>query len=654
MNLKPRIAAVFCAVAIAATIAPAGAQAPTATALPFVPGRVLVSFRPGAPAAAALSLIRGTVSVRMPAIDAAVVATPLPVRDAVARLRASGMVRYAEPDFVGHVAATPNDTCIAGCQATVTQWDVNAVNAPAGWDLQPGTFYTQAQKKALGAPVKIAVLDTKIDTHPQDWVNADAEPSAAPWDSANGGQLDMAEATDFLTNQGFTGSAAYHGTFVAGIAGASTNNQLAIAGLGYSAQILPITVVDGTGAVDASDLARGILYASEHGARVINLSLGLADYSQTVQNAIYSAAQPLGGKPGALVVAAAGNNANNAPFYPANMKLVMSVSATDEADRPGACTNFNSSVSVAAPGAGIVSLDPTSGTGLAIVNCGTSTAAPHVSALAALLFAQDPARTPADVRSIIEATADDANSKTGNGRFAGRDDFYGRGRIDFARALQRGLEIRDGLTQRPMVDALFATIPGALNGNSVVTATGHSAPGKQIDKAEWFFDRPGAPGTGGAVDVGAPNSSGAQALSANVPVGLDVQPGVHRVYMRAKDDAGWGAPAVAALIVDRTAPHVANMQASNAIPPAGVPSTVTFDVTDDFSTQASYTITVTRYLVGGSDPVYASTPRTVDIPTTVSTGWMPALTDAGTYTITVTVRDQAGNPTNSFSNVFVI
>jgi hypothetical protein len=632
--------------AVLATLMP-GAAATNRPLGPHVPGRVLVRFASGATQPErdrALASVRGIRERTIPAIGVEVVRVPVEVEDALASLAGERAVTHAEADFLGRVALTPEDPCMIGCIGA-RQWNVDAVNARAGWDVVPARLYSQEEKRA-STPVKVAVLDTKIDEARADWINRDALPSNAPYDAREGGQLDVADANHTLLDPSeWDGVAAYHGTFVAGILAAAAGNRSDIAGLAYSAQVMPVTVVDGHGRVRSSDLAEGIVWAWQHGARVINLSLGMDEYSQTVQDAIYTATRSTDGRPGALVVAAAGNNGNDLPFYPAQMASVMAVSAVDEADRRGACSNHNAKISVAAPGVNVLSLDPRAAGGLSVAPCGTSTAAPHVSALAALLVAQDPARTPLQVRGIIESTADDVNAQ----QYPGGDEFTGRGRINFQRALTQG----SGL---PVVDQVQATIPRAIGGQSQATAIGRATAPKQILQAEWFVDELGAPGSGGEVQPadGAFDDPRGEPLTATITVPIDLPMGVHRLYMRARDADGWGAAAVGALIVDRKPPLVEKLTAATAVPAAGVASEIRFEVRDDYSTQATYVVTVTRSYFDTSALVFQSQPKTIDVPSAQITTWLPALTDAGIYTIKVTVVDQGLNPGKSETMVLVL
>lgn len=619
-----------------------------------VPGRVLVRFAPGARPAqriAVLTTVGGVVEREIPSIRTTVVR--LPARAAVVaaahRLSSHRLVEFVEPDYVGSVALLPNDPCVGGCEST-RQWDVGAVNAFGGWDVAPGRFFSQADKRdAAPAPVKVAVLDTAIDLGMPDWVNADPGSVSSAFNAATGGQIDVADAADFVSATDRGGSAAYHGTFVAGILGAAANNSHGIAGFAYSAQIMPVAVVDGSGRVESSTLSEGILWAWEHGARVLNLSLGMTGYSQTVQAAIATVTNGTETRPGALVVAAAGNNSNDAPFYPAQMRGVLSVSAVDEADRPGACTNHNPYVGVAAPGVGILSLDPRTPSGFSIGPCGTSTATPHVSALAALLFAQVPGRTPAEVSDIIKRNADDVNAAI----YPGRDDYYGSGRVNFERALKHGIG--------PVVDRVATTFPRAVGGSSEVTATGTARSAvRPIEAVEWFLDVPGAPGSGFAAGQRLEAADGRfdstiEALVGHVVVPINISTGVHRLFVRAFDGVEWGASSVGTLIVDRTPPRLGPLEVSPVIVPLDADAaTISFDVDDDYARTATYSFRVVRDFVGSSEVVYESEPVTISLPTREVAAWSPQVTDAGAYTIHLTVGDEAGNPARGTASIVVL
>ena len=626
------------ALVIAATAFPAASStaAQRVAIGPHVPGEALVRFTPAASAGdrqAALASIDAWIVRSLDEVGFHLVRFAGPVDRAVARLRSARGVDVAEANVTGTIAISSNDPCIHGC-GSGRQWNLGAVNAEAGWDVVPGRFYTAATKKTDALPaVKVAVLDTKIEVRHPDWINASPPPVNHPWSTAHGGQLDLVNARDILPGSRQSGSADYHGTFVAGILGASANNGAGIAGLGYRAEIVPITVVDGSGVVTAADLSAGIVHAKNIGARVINLSLGLRQTSTAVQDAV-----DLATKAGSLVIAAAGNDASAAPFYPAWHRDVMSVAGVDEADRRAPCSNFGPETDVAAPGTGIISMDPRTGTGYSVAGCGTSTAAPHVSALAALLFAQDPGRTPAQVREIILRSADDD-------RFTeGRDDRFGHGRINFERALRYG--------QGPTVDRVIATIPRALGGTSTYQATATATAAKPIRQAEWFLGSLGAPGTGSVVHAADGSFGGlSEALTVNVEIPLGFPSGIHRLFIRARDDGGWGAASVGVLIVDRTPPKILSLDVAPAAAAiAGQPVAITIEASDDHSTQLTYSFTVRNVLTDAV--IFESEESTMS--EVATTEWLPSPGTIGMFDIDVTVRDEGWNPATAEARTIVV
>lgn len=640
--MPPRLRALTLALTLSFSVV-AGSPAPVRAAgdrleQRRVPGRVLVRFDAAASSTArarALASVGGRIVDAIPQIGFSIVGVRRPVIDAVERLRAHPAIDVAEPSFVGRVALDPpGDPCAGlGCGAG-RQWNLDAVAARAGWERFPATYYSREQKRALPpeTAVKVAVLDTRIDIQDPDWQNDTTIPVTDAYDARNGGQLDMAdEALErFLPSDTQQGSALFHGTFVAGIIAASANNGFGIAGVGYHAQIMPITVVNGDGVANSEDVAKGLVWAADHGARVVNLSLVFRDYSIAMQSAIHHALLS-----GALVVAAAGNDGKGEenPTYPAQMPGVTAVAATDEADRRGSCSNFGGNIAVAAPGVGILSIDSRGPGGVAVTGCGTSTAAPHVSALAALLFAQDPSRTAGDVRTIITQSADDD-------RFVeGVDEHFGAGRINVDRALRSG--------QGPRMGRIIATVPPAFGGTSSITSDVRLREGSSpVTKAEMFFDTLGAEGTGTSVAVEATEDPLVKRLAGQIDVPVSIPSGVHRVFVRAYDGA-WSGAASGVLIVDRTPPVIEKVTASNAITPLGMPVRVTFDLKDDYALNATYTIEAYRRYQNETQAVYRSEPKSAGVPASVATTWLPPLTEVGSFRIVAVVEDEAGNKTRS-------
>ncbi|NCN27705.1 S8 family serine peptidase [bacterium] len=199
-----------------------------------------------------------------------------------------------------------------------------------------------------------------------------------------------------------------HGTHVAGVIGASTDNRIGIAGINWDVRIMPIKFLDRDGSGSTADAIAGIDWAVEHGANVMNMSWGGGGYSQALYESLQRAEAE-----GVVLVAAAGNeSANNDSVgsYPANydVESMMSVAASDSRDRMASFSNYGrTSVDLMAPGVGILSTVP--GHSYASYN-GTSMASPHVAGAAALLLARYPSMTPAEVKDTIMKTVDKVSS----------------------------------------------------------------------------------------------------------------------------------------------------------------------------------------------------------------------------------------------------
>jgi subtilisin family serine protease len=221
-----------------------------------------------------------------------------------------------------------------------------------------------------------------------------------------------------------------HGTHVAGIAAACTNNATGVAGVAWGARLMPIKVLDSSGNGSYNNVAAGVTYAADHDADVINLSLGGVGSSSTLLDAIEYATDK-----GSLVIAASGNCGsgcwiggqyyNNPTFYPAAYADTMAVAATESDDDWASFSGHLPYVDVAAPGDFIYSTYP----GGYVYLDGTSMATPFVSGLAALVWSLDSALPNGQVRSIIQNTAVDLGAP-------GKDDYFGHGRINAWSALQ--------------------------------------------------------------------------------------------------------------------------------------------------------------------------------------------------------------------------
>ncbi len=279
-------------------------------------------------------------------------------------------IDYIEPNYVYHAVATPNDPRWAD------SWGVGAINAPNLWLL------TQ------GEGVKVAVIDTGVDAgHP------DLAGRVLPgYDLVN----DDGDATD---DHG-------HGTHVAGTIAALVNNGIDVGGVAPGAKIIPIKVLNASGQGYNADIANGVLEAANRGAKIINLSLGGTDNSETLRRAIADVQAR-----GVVVVAAAGNDGVSTPFYPAANDGVIAVAAVDSARRKADFSNYGDYIDIAAPGVNIGSTRK--GGGVATMS-GTSMASPHVAGACALLVAQFPNLKAGHLLRLMQVGGQATSGFTGN------------------------------------------------------------------------------------------------------------------------------------------------------------------------------------------------------------------------------------------------
>ena len=323
------------------------------------------------------------------------------VDEVVAELRADPAVAYAEPNYVvrlvedGSVAAVPvNDPKTAG------QYSLDRMMVRDAWSLSKG-----------GTGV-VAVLDTGVQANHPDLAGR------------------VLPGYDFVNNDTNAADDNGHGTWVAGIIASKPNDGYGIAGVSWSDKILPVKVMTREGMGDTADLTAGIIWAANHGATVINMSVGGFPAAQYVQDAVNYA----WGK-GAVLVGAAGNNNREETFYPASFTNVVSVSATQINDEFSHWSSYGPQVDVSAPGSSVQTTNCTVCTyaahntwGEHTYISGTSFATPNVAGVIALIRARYPSYTPAQVVSRLIATVDDLG-------YAGYDKRYGNGRVNAFRAL---------------------------------------------------------------------------------------------------------------------------------------------------------------------------------------------------------------------------
>ncbi len=264
------------------------------------------------------------------------------------------------------------------------QWALRQIRASEIWRV------TKGQSKVI-----VAILDTGIDASHED---LDGKVIA---------QVSFADSPTI-------GDVYGHGTSVAGIIAAKSNNNIGIAGLAPDCRLYSVKVADDSGRARTPAVVEGIIWAADHGAQVINISIQLKDPTPDLEAAVDYAWSK-----GAVIVAASGNNGNSRPVFPAYYDKSIAVAATGQGDELAPLSNRGPWVDVGAPGFNIYSTSPGGRYGY---ESGTSFASAYVSGLAALLFAvstdrNGDGRLNDEVRHAIEAGCQKIDAPgVGNGR----------------------------------------------------------------------------------------------------------------------------------------------------------------------------------------------------------------------------------------------
>jgi serine protease len=492
-----------------------------AAAAPYVPGVVVVGYGGSTSASAQAAVVRAAGAVDPIALAARTRLLTLrpgaSVPAAVGRLRGTRDVAWAVPDYIAHeatlpVAAAPAsesppgdvaDGLTAGAEPRVRLTDARASGATFGAQAGGAALGAQAggalarageSARASGVPfpndpgtAKVAggwqqlqwnfVGEFGVDA-PGAWSNLIADHAAggrgivvAVLDTgvayANRGRFRISPdfypyqfvaGYDFVARDRFPNDRNGHGTDVAGTIAEATNNGRGLTGLAYGVRMMPVRVLNGEGNGDAATIAKGVRFAVNHGARVINLSLefptgiGASDIPELISALRYANRHHV------VVVAAAGNEAHAAAAYPAHAPNVIAVGASTEHGCLASYSNYGSGVSLVAPGGGPdaalpgdpncrpeappgrdvfqVTFSGSSPRKFGIPNGyeGTSMATPHVAATAALIIASGVLGrhpTPAQIAARLRATARPLGGP-GDGRL------YGAGLLDAAAATAPG------------------------------------------------------------------------------------------------------------------------------------------------------------------------------------------------------------------------
>ena len=458
---------------------PEGASAPIGAEI--VPGEVIVTFRDGNGrdhARAHRLEIAAEMGVPGRGVPMVLSTNGRAVQDVVAELAADPAVQHVEPNYLVQL-----DDGIVAAQVAVDdpktgdQYSLDQMRVRDAW------------QRTTGGGNLIAVLDTGVQSSHPDLVGR------------------VVRGRDFVNDDTSAADDNGHGTWVAGIIAANTNDAYGMAGISWSDKILPVKVMNREGTGTTADLIAGIRWSADKGADVINMSVGGYPYSQVMQDAVnYAFAK------GAVLVGAAGNNRREERFYPASYANVISVSGTQPDDEFSNWSSYGPAVDVSAPGSSVLTTNCFKCTyadhdswGHHILISGTSFATPNVSGVLALIRARFPDATPQQVVNRLFNTVDDLG-------YPGWDNRYGRGRVNANRALGAnvagpvvsggdGLEVNNSLgaavkiplgsTTRPSiypagdVDVFAVDVPRA--GRLDVRVTGI------VDSRAWPWHQSGIP-----------------------------------------------------------------------------------------------------------------------------------------------------------------
>ncbi|MBN1560721.1 S8 family serine peptidase [candidate division KSB1 bacterium] len=368
-------------------------------------------------------------------------------------------VLHAHPNRAFQLHFTPNDPFYQD------QYALKNVCAEQAWETERGS-----------TDVIVAVIDTGIDYEHPDmqnnlWLNAGEdvngngrvdESDYNGIDDDGNGFVDDIRGWDFTDAPNYPDGGDYldrdndpmdghgHGTGVAGIIAAETDNDYGIAGLAFGCRVMNLRAFNSSGYGEEDDAASAILYAIANGAQVINMSFGDVFVSRILDDVL-----KYGRQQGAVMVASAGNSSSDEIHYPSGFAETISVGASDQNDHLAGFSNFGPSIDLVAPGSSILSLDREND----FHNWnGTSFSAPCVSAAAALILSHRPGLNADAVRSLLVNSADDLGDP-------GWDDKFGAGRLQVARALALQTTVLAHISS-PRLDSGFSGGPIDIHGSA--------------------------------------------------------------------------------------------------------------------------------------------------------------------------------------------
>lgn len=504
----------------------------------------------------------------------------------VAALAHRPELKFAELDRVVHASATVNDPYFG------SEWHLTKIGAPTAWDT------------SQGAGVTIAILDSGVDVNHPDLV-ARLVPGYNIYS-------DNSDLTDVCG----------HGTAVAGVAAASSNNATGVAGVAGAASLMPIRVAyadSTTGGCTAyySTIASGLTYAADHGARVANISYGGVAGSSTIM----SAANYMKSKGGLVFVSAGNNNIDENITSDGSM---IAVSATDTNDAKASFSSWGSFVTLSAPGVSIVTTDNSGGYS---TWQGTSFSSPLTAGVAALLMSARPDLSGAQVQSLLYSTAVDLGA-------AGLDPVFGYGRVNAAAAVQAAVRFVAPPDTTPPSAALAAPLAGSTV-SGLVPVTVNASDNVGVARVELLVN-----GTVVATDNSAPFSFSWDSTG--------VANGKASLSAIAYDAAG---NACSASAVSVNVSNVTTSVAKDTTPPVvSINNPVSGSVTGNVSVSVSATDNAGAAGIKMTLAIDGVT-KAQGSGGSLGYSWNTKKSTAGAHTISVTARDAAGNTSTASVSV---
>ncbi|TWJ18783.1 S8 family serine peptidase [Geobacter argillaceus] len=558
-------------------------QANTAPAK-FVEDELLVQVKPGAPhekVHRAFADEGASVAGEIPQLNIRQIKIPSHLREKARKNFANNPhFKFVEPNYIADPTIIPNDPSFS------SQWHLPKIFAPQGWDTVTGS-----------PSVDIAIADSGVDpTHP------DLAGKLIP-------------GYNFYDNNNNTSDVYGHGTKVAGTAAAIGNNGIGVTGVAWGSAIMPLRVSDTAGYGYYSMMANAIVYAADHGVRIVNLSFGGTSSSTTLQSAIDYAWSK-----GTIVFASAGNSNVSTLTYPAACNHAVAVAATDSSDNKASFSNYGSWITVAAPGSGIYTT--ANGGGYASVS-GTSFSSPITAGVAALILSVNPLLSAQQVVDILKQNTDDLGTP-------GFDQYFGYGRVNVAKAVAAAkIALVPSDTQPPTVSISSPGNGSIVKGSVAINVAATDNYG--VTRVDLFLD-------------GALFASDATSPFAFSWDSTTVADGKHTLQAQAFDAAGNSAASSIFSVtvqntVDTTPPTITTISPVNGSSVTGLRRvTITTSATDNVAVSKLqlYVDGILKSTVAGSS---------------LSFNWDQRGVAIGSHSITVKAFDTAGNTSSATSVV---